>query len=163
MVKRERARNIIDAVIAFGLGALCLTMRGNLLHIMLVVVGAMLVAAGVVDLVLRREIVIGAVKGVIGVFAVSMAWDPITIQILLYLLAVVMTFYGVLGILQVLVNRESGIKAGLHGAMRPVIHLAIGIALFAHPHELVTWFFIVTGVLFIVIGVLSVVAAISGD
>lgn len=163
MQKRERTRNIIEAVIAIGLGVLCLTMRGYLLHVMLAVLGAMLVIGGVVDLVLRREFVIGIVKGVIGVFAVSMAWDPVTIEILLYLLAVVMTFYGVLGILQVLVNRSSGIKTGVYAAARPVVHLAIGIALFVHQPGFVTWFFIVAGALFIAIGLLSVAAAVFGD
>lgn len=163
MSKKERARNIVDAVIAIGFGVLCLVMRGDLLSVMLVVLGALLVAAGVVDIVLRHEIVIGTVKIVIGVLSVSMAWDPMTVRILLYLLALVMTVYGVLGILQVLVNSSNGIKARFHAAARPAIHLAIGIALFFHQPGFVTWFFLVTGVLFIVIGILSVSAAVSGD
>ena len=163
MLKRKRVRNIVEAVLTIGFGVLCLVMRGDLLHLMLVVLGAMLVIGGVVDLVLRREIVIGVVKGVIGVFAITMAWDPVTIEILLYLLAVVMTFYGILGILQVLVNRSSGIKGGVNSTIRPVVHLAIGIALFVHQPGVVTWFFIVAGMLFIAVGVLSIAAAVSGD
>ncbi len=163
MLKRERARNIVDAVLAIGMGVLCIAMRGTLLHVLLVALGALLVAAGVIDLVLRHEVVIGAVKIVIGVFGVSMAWDPVTVNIFLYLLAVVMSIYGILGILQVIVNSQNGIKSKFHAALRPAVHLAIGIALFIHQPGFVTWFFILTGVLLIVIGVLSVAAAVSED
>ena len=163
MLKKERARNIVDAVLSIGFGVLCLVMRQELLHVMLVILGGLLVAAGIIDVVLRHELVIGVVKIVIGVFSVAMAWDPVTIEILLYLLAVVMTFYGVLGILQVLVNSSNGIKSKFHAAARPAVHLAIGIALFIHQPGFVTWFFLITGVLFIVIGVLSIAAAVSGD
>lgn len=163
MLKKERARNIVDAVLSIGFGVLCLVMRQELLHVMLVILGGLLVAAGIIDVVLRHELVIGVVKIVIGVFSVAMAWDPVTIEILLYLLAVVMTFYGVLGILQVLVNSSNGIKSKFHAAARPAVHLAIGISLFIHQPGFVTWFFLITGVLFIVIGVLSIAAAVSGD
>ena len=163
MLKRERARNLADAVIAIGMGVLCLTMRGELLKYMIAVIGVLLVAAGVIDIVLRHEIMIGVVKIVIGVFAVSMAWDPVTVEILLYLLAVVMTFYGILGILQVISNSSNGIKSKFHAAVRPAIHLAIGFALFFHQPGFVSWFFIIMGVLLIVIGVLSVAAAFSED
>ncbi|MBQ3640064.1 MAG: DUF308 domain-containing protein [Clostridia bacterium] len=163
MSKKERARNIVEAALAIGFGVLCLVMRGDLLHVMLVVMGALLVAGGVIEIVLRREIVIGTVKIVIGALSVSMAWDPMTVRILLYLLAVVMTVYGLLGILQILVNNGNGSKTKFHAAVRPAVHLAIGIALFFHQPGFVTWFFLVTGVLLVVIGVLSVAAAVSGD
>ncbi len=163
MKKRERVRNLIDAFIAVVMGILCIVMRGDLLHVLIAVIGGLLVAAGVVDLILRHEFVIGAVKVVIGVFAVMMAWDPVTVNILLYLLACVMLFYGLLGILQVLVNFQNGIKPKFFAVLRPFIHFAIGVALFAHQPGFVKWFFLITGALLIVIGVLSVAAAFSEE
>ena len=163
MRKKERIRNMIDAVIAIALGVLCLTMRAELIRYLIVAAGALLVLAGVVDIVLRHEVVIGAIKIVIGVFSFSMAWMEKTVEILLYLLAVVMVFYGILGILQVISNNSSGVRSRFHSAVRPALHLAIGVVLFIHQPGFVNWFFILLGVLLILIGVLSVASAVSDD
>ena len=163
MRKKERIRNMLDAVIAIGMGVLCLVMRAELIRYLIVISGGLLILAGLIDVILRHEITMGVIKGVLGVFAISMAWMEKTVEILLYLLAVVMVFYGVLGILQVLSNRSNGIKAGFAAAARPFLHLAVGVALFIHQPGFVNWFFILLGALLILIGVLSVAAAVSDN
>ena len=152
---------MLDAVIAIAMGALCLSLRSELIRYLIVASGVLLILAGVVDLLLRHEITMGVIKGVLGVFCISMAWMDKTVEILLYLFAVVMVVYGVLGILQVVANRSNGIRSGFSAAARPVIHLAIGVALFIHQPGFVNWFFILLGALLILIGVLSVAAAFS--
>lgn len=163
MKKRGIIKVAVNAAVTVATGILCLTLRHDMIHVILLLCGVFLVLSGIMEFALNREYVIGTVKIILGFLAGSMAWNPVSVTVVLYLLALTMTVYGLLGVLQIIVNRVAKIRPTFGDVARPFIHLSLGILLFLNHIRTADWFFLSCGVLLILRGIMSLTALTEQD
>ena len=158
-VKRDFSP-ILNAVLTILMGVLFIILKERVIKYALTVFGAVLVVLAVVDLI-DHIIPAAIIKAVIGVLAIVFGWTLFSAA--LYILAALLIIYGLVQIYELArakVRASKGAYTLLIYAV-PAVSIAAGLCLFINQGGTVTWVFILTGVLLIIEGVLSLANAVS--
>ena len=135
------------------LGILFIVLRGSVISIALTVVGAVLLAMGILDLV-NHVTTPGVLKTVAGAFVILFGW--LLVNLAIYLLAALLIAFGVVQIVDYAKTAATrGTGAMIVTYARPVISILAGLCLLFNRGGAINGFFVAAGILLIVEGVLE--------
>ncbi len=158
----KKSERLITALITIALGVLLIVLRGDLISILMTVVGLGLIAFGIMDLIDSR-IPPAVVKLVGGVVVIVCGWG--IVEAVLYLVAGVLLIAGILLLYEKIKNhsRCATLFYTLCEYAVPVVFLVIGTLLMFNQGNTVNWVFILGGLFTIIEGGLLLVGALSDD
>ena len=158
-VKRDFSP-ILNAILTIVLGILFIVLKESVLKYALTVFGVVLLVLAVVDLI-DRIIPAAIVKAVIGVLAIVFGW--VLVSAALYVMAALLIIYGLVQIYEMIRAKVKASKAVYTLLLYavPAASIAAGLCLFINQSGTITWVFILTGVLLLIEGVLSLANAVS--
>lgn len=156
----KKMEKIISALLTIALGVLLIILRGEVISILMTVVGLGLIVIGVLDLV-HGDTPIGIVKLVGGILIILCGW--IIVQAVLYIVAAVLLIAGILVVYE---KWRSGICfENIWQALReyadPILFIVIGCLLLFNQGNTVQWVFVISGALTVVEGGLLLVNALT--
>ncbi len=137
--------NLVTCAVYAVIGLLLIILRGGSLGILMTVVGVLLIALGIVDVVRDKETVKGVVEAVIGVVIIVCGWTIASIVLLIFGILLI-----VKGVMDAWENRKKGFKA----LISPLITIVIGICLVVAKWALMDVLCIIAGVIFLINAVL---------
>ena len=158
----KKSERLITALITIALGVLLIVLRGDLISILMTVVGLGLIALGVMDLIDNR-IPPAVVKLVGGVVVIVCGW--VIVEAVLYLVAGALLIAGILLLYEKIKSRsrcDTLFYTRCEYAV-PVVFLVIGTLLMFNQGNTVNWVFIFGGIFTIIEGGLLLVGALSDD
>ncbi len=158
-VKRDFSP-VLNAILTILLGVLFIVLKQNVIKYAMTVFGVVLLVLAVVDLI-DHIIPAAIIKAVIGVLAIVFGW--VLVSAALYILAALLIIYGLVQIYELARAKVKASKAAYTLLIYavPAASIAAGLCLFINQGGTVTWVFILTGVLLLVEGVLSLANAVS--
>ncbi|MBR6703576.1 MAG: DUF308 domain-containing protein [Clostridia bacterium] len=158
----KKSERLITALITIALGVLLIVLRGDLISILMTVVGLGLIALGVMDLIDNR-IPPAVVKLVGGVVVIVCGW--VIVEAVLYLVAGALLIAGILLLYEKIKSRSrcDTLFYTLCEYAVPVVFLVIGTLLMFNQGNTVNWVFIFGGIFTIIEGGLLLVGALSDD
>lgn len=150
MVLRNK---MITAITAIVVGVLFIVLKGEVVSFALTILGVAAIVMGILDMTRGAEPG-GAAIIIIGIAIVAFGW--LFVSVTLYVIAALMIVYC-LGNL-VLSLKTDGFSLSAIQAIRayakPIIGLVAGICLFFNQGGTVDWVFVLTGVIFVLEGVM---------
>ena len=158
----KRTEKIISAALTIALGILLIVLRGQIISILMTVLGISLIAFGVLDL-WTKLIPPAVVKLVGGGVIILCGW--VIVEAVLYVVAALLLVAGIL-----LLYEKIKSKARCHTLFytlceyaAPALCIVIGTLLLFNQGNTVNWVFVVSGIFTSVEGGLLLVNAFSGD
>ncbi len=140
---------LINAIALIVLGILFCIFRAGMLNILLTIVGVVLIALGIYDVV-KKLYLNATIEVILGIAVIVCGWTILDIALLV--LGIGLTVYSVYQIFMVVKDFK---KKGWMAFIKPVITLIVGIFLIVAKWVLVDWIFIVIGVVLIINGVIA--------
>lgn len=158
----KKTEKIIAALLTIALGVLLIALRGTLVSILMTVLGAGLIAFGVMDL-FDRLVPPAVIKIVVGLVVILCGW--VIVEAVLYVVAALLLIAGILLLYEKIKRKPccSSIVQTLCEYAAPAISLVIGTLLLFNQGNTVNWVFILSGAFTIVEGGLLLVGAFTGD
>lgn len=156
----KKSEKLITALLTIAIGVLLLVLRGELISILMTVVGVALIVLGVMDLI-SRAIPAAVIKLVCGIAIIVCGW--VVVKAVLYVFAVLLIILGILIIYYNIKRRVKGctpFQTVCKYAV-PIICIVIGVLLFFNGGVAVNVIFIVCGILTIIEGGLLLFNALS--
>ena len=163
----NKTEKIISAVSAMLIGIFLMVFKGGVLTVLNAVVGVVLVALGVFDLIKRNEnpnnVKMGIIKCVIGVLILAFGW--LILEAVLYVFAGLLLIVGICWIYDL-------IRCGVRPCndwrvileyVKPAVCLLIGLLLFFNQGGAVNWIFVVCGICSVVEGALLLFTTLIND
>lgn len=136
---------ILTSVLYAVVGLLLIILKGGSLGILMTIVGVLLIALGVIDVVKNKQTVKGIIEAVIGVAIIVCGW--VVADIVLLVLGVVLIVKGALELFK-------NFKNGFGAMLSPIITIVIGILLVVAKWALMDVLCIIAGVIFLINAVL---------
>ncbi|MBO5509655.1 MAG: DUF308 domain-containing protein [Lachnospiraceae bacterium] len=152
----DRKENMVTAFMSILLGVLLITMRDRVIGAAITVLGVAVLISAVADFV-AKLMNTAIVKAVVGVCILVFGW--MFVDLALYILAAGIILMGLLQISGIHryspVNLTAGEKLMVY--MRPVVMVLAGACLLFNKNGTLAWVFVVTGILLVIQGVMSLV------
>lgn len=151
--------SVVAALLSAVLGVMLIVMKGEVISIVLTVIGCALIIAAITDF-FRGFTTAGVIKAVIGVSVLVFGW--LFINLALYILAAVIIIAGLMQIVrihrigQVFLTDAERILAYI----KPVLTVLAGAVLLFNQGGVIDWIFIFTGILLIAEGILELLGVI---
>ncbi len=149
--KVDIGNNLIEGLLTILLGVLFLILQGNVISIAMTVIGVMFIVLAVMDFV-AKDVLPGVVKAVIGVVTIVFGWAFVSVALIV--MGVVLIIRGVYGIYLAIKT-----KANIFAYVGSALSLVIGVLLLIAWRQAVDTYFIVSGIILIVEGVLTIFGA----
>ncbi len=158
----DKKNNLMSAALSIILGVLFIIFKSEVISIAMTILGALLIIIGIIDIV-NKLTTPGIIYIVVGALIIVFGWFIATV--VLYIFAALLIIYGALEIYYIFKNNVSGASplASLIIFAVPVLKLVIGILLFFNQGGVVSWVFIVSGIIMIVDGLVGLVASTSNN
>ena len=137
--------NIIACAIYAIIGLLLVILRSGSLGILMTVVGALLIALGIIDIVKNKDLTRGIIEAVIGVAIIVCGW---------VIADIVLLIFGILLIIKGIMDLIKNYKNGIWAIVEAGIIIVIGILLVIAKWTLMDVICIIAGVIFIINAVL---------
>lgn len=149
---KKNNTNLFFAISLLIIGALFCALRSGFVSVLLTVVGALLIVVGVVAIV-QKEYALGAVEIAVGIVIIACGWTIVDITLLI--LGIVFVIYAIYNVIANIpaLKRLKGADLALK-ILYPVVIFVFGVILIV-----ARWYMI--DAVFIVIGVLSILAGLS--
>ena len=155
---------IISALMTLGLGVLCILLKSDVVDVAIKVLGVVLLVVGIIDLI-GKNIVAGVIKTALGVAVLSFGLGALIKDLALLILGIVLLIYGILELVKrllALIKRGGKrIWAKVLGIVESALWVVGAIFLLTNTGTAVDWVIIAVGVLFIIDGVIGLVAALA--
>lgn len=152
----NQKENMVTAFMSILLGVLLITMRDRVIGAAITVLGVAVLISAVADFV-AKLMNTAIVKAVVGVCILVFGW--MFVDLALYILAAGIILMGLLQISGIHryspVNLTAGEKLMVY--MRPAVMVLAGACLLFNKNGTLAWVFVVTGILLVVQGVMSLV------
>ena len=144
---------IYSAIISIAVGLMFIILKDDIIGIALTLVGIGAVIMAIVDFV-NRQIQSGVIKAIIGVAVLVLGW--VFVDIAIYIIAGALIALGISQIITaVRLSGFGNILEKVFMFIKPVATLAAGLCLFFNKGGTMDWIFILSGVLILVEGLLS--------
>lgn len=150
----------INAILTLLLGVLFIVLKQSVIKYAMTAFGIVMIVLAVLDLA-DRLVVPAIIKAVIGIMAI--VFGLAIVDAALYIMAALLIIYGLVQIYELVRTHTKANKAGYTILIYavPVASVAAGVCLLINMSGTVSWAFIVTGVILIIEGVLSLADAVS--
>ncbi|MBQ8686051.1 MAG: DUF308 domain-containing protein [Clostridia bacterium] len=158
----KKSEKIVTALATIALGVLLIVLRGDLISILMTVLGVGLAAFGVMDL-FNRRFPPAIVKLVFGLVVIVCGW--VIVEAVLYLVAAVLLIAGILLLYEKIKNKVScaTLFYTLCEYAIPIVFIVIGTLLMFNQGNTVDWVFVVGGIFTVIEGGLLLVGAFADD
>ena len=137
--------NILSCVLYGVLGLLLIILRSGSLGILMTIVGVLLIALGVIDIVKNKEVTKGVLEAAVGVLIIVCGW--LVADIVLLILGILLIVKGVMELVK-------NISNGFMAMLAPIITIVIGILLVIAKWTSMDVICIIAGVILIINAVL---------
>ena len=156
----KKTPQLISALMTLALGILFVILKAEVIGIAITVLGVLLIVVGVLDIV-RKALVSGVIKAVLGVAILIMGW--LLLDIAITILGIVLLVYGVLELIRRLTAKKRGMKlwAKVLALVEPVLCIVASVVLITSGGSALGWAVLIAGVVFIIEGVLGIIAALG--
>lgn len=159
MKKKISGNEIVMASILVIVGALFMIFKGEIISIIMTILGIRMIVRGIFDL-MRGYTMGGVVNIVFGALILGAGWLFITLA--LYILAACLLIAGIGELSGLLKERVKKLNlAVILRIAQPVIYILVAICLFFNQGGAISWVFTVSGLFLIVDGALGLVAALD--
>ena len=158
----KKTEKIISALLTIALGVLLIVLKGNIISILMTVLGVGLVVFGILDLI-NKLIPPAVTKIVVGVVVILCGW--LIVSAVLYVLAALLLIAWILLLYEKIKNRVvcSTLWYTICEYAVPAVFLIIGSLLLFNQGNTVVWVFILSGIFTIVEGGLLLISAFGDD
>ena len=137
--------NLLTAIAYAIIGLLLIILKGGSLGILMTVIGVLLVALGIVDVVKNKQTIKGIIEAILGIVIIVCGWTVADIVLLVF--GIVLIVKGILEFVKVYKN-------GFGAMLSPLVTIVIGILLVIARWTLLDVICIIAGVIFLVNAVL---------
>lgn len=150
------SEKLISALLTVALGVMFIVLKQEVISIAMTVLGAVLIILGIMNLI-QKAFTPGVIKIVIGAIVIVFGWT--IVSAVLYIVAALLLVYGV----YLLCVRIKERKKSMHtldiitAYAAPAVCIIIALLLFFNQGGAVAWVFVVSGILLIVEGVLTLI------
>ena len=159
MKKKISGNEIVMASILVIVGALFMIFKGEIISIIMTILGIRMIVRGIFDL-MRGYTMVGVVNIVFGALILGAGWLFITLA--LYILAACLLIAGIGELSGLLKERVKKLNlAVILRIAQPVIYILVAICLFFNQGGAISWVFTVAGLFLIVDGILGLIAALD--
>ncbi len=156
----KKTEKVVAALLTMALGVLLLIMKGEMISILMTVVGIALIVLGVIDL-LNKAVPAGVVKVVVGALIILFGW--VLMSAVLYIVGALLIIVGIL-VLYELIKCKTRFSfyewTSVVKYAKPVVCILIGLLLFFNGVE---WIFIIAGIVTMIEGGLLLIDALKND
>lgn len=156
----SKTSQFISSIMTLVLGILFLILKGSVVGIGLTVLGVVLIATAIIELV-RKNVVSGIIKAVLGIAVLTIGW--LLLDIALLVIGVVLIAYGALELIKrvvAIIKKQNGnLLATILGFISPVVSVVAGAFLITSSGDAINWAIIVAGVLLMIDGIIALVEA----
>lgn len=158
----KKSEKIVVALVTIALGVLLIVLRGDLISILMTVLGLGLIAFGVMDLI-DNKVPPAVVKLVGGALVILCGW--VIVEAVLYLVAGALLITGILLLYEKIKTRFrcATLLQTLCDYAIPILCIVIGVLLLFNQGNTVKWVFIISGIFTIIDGGLLLVGAFLDD
>lgn len=147
----KKSERIISALVTVTLGVLLIAWQGDIINVLMTVLGISLLVLGVLDLI-EREIKTAVLKLLCGVLAIAFCW--LVVSVVSYVLAVCTVLLAVFIFYDYIKrgNRPCLTVASVSLWLKPICVSLIGLFLFFNDGGQAEWAFVVVGIFTVVLG-----------
>jgi len=138
--------NIITCAVYAIIGLLLVILQGGSLGILMTVIGVLLIALGLIDIVKEKDLTKGLIEAVIGVAIIVCGW---------LIADIVLLVFGFLLIVKGAIDLFNNFKKGWSAMLSPIVTIVIGILLVIAKWALMDVLCIIAGVIFLINAVLA--------
>lgn len=158
----KKTEKIVTALVTIAVGMLLIFLRGDLIKIVMTVLGLGLIALGVIHL-FEKQIPLAVIKLAGGVLIIVCGLT--VVGIVLYILAVALVVCGILLLYEKIKSRscQKNTFSHLSQYVTAIFFIVVGLLLFFNQSNTVEWIFIVSGVLTIGEGGVLLFSALIDD
>ena len=159
MKKKISGNEILMASILIIVGALFMIFKGEIISIIMTILGIRMIVRGIFDL-MRGYTMGGVINIVFGALILGAGWLFITLA--LYILAACLLIAGIGELSGLLKERVKKLNlAVILRIAQPFIYILVAICLFFNQGGAISWVFTVAGLFLIVDGILGLIAALD--
>lgn len=137
--------NILTCALYAVIGILLVILQGSSLGILMTIIGILLIAFGVIEIV-NGDITKGVIATAIGIVIIVCGW---------LIADVVLLIFGILMIIMGAIDLYHNLKNGFVAMLSPIVTIVVGVLLVIAKWTLLDLFCIIAGVVFIIDAVLS--------
>lgn len=151
-----KSDKLLTALVTAVIGILFLILKGNVISIAMTVLGVILIASAIPDLI-RRLYVLSAVKAVLGILVIVFGWT--LASAVLYIFAALLLVDGILQLAFLIKRRVKGFSA-LDTFFRyadPVLTVIIAFFLLFNQGGTIDWIFIVAGIALVIEAIIALI------
>ena len=156
----KKSEHLIQAILTIALGVLFMVFKSDIIGIAMTVLGVALIISAVVDLV-HKQVAPCVIKAVVGVVIIVFGWTLMNAA--LYIMAALLLIYGILLLYQTIKDKERVENADkILRFVKPILYIVISVCLLFNQGGTIAWVFILSGIFFIVEGIISLVQYLKG-
>ncbi len=151
--KKKLSSNLVNSILYIVVGALFCFCNDSILDTILKIAGIVFIALGVVDLI-KEQWMSGVGSIVIGAVVLICAWQ--FIEIVLLIMGVLLAIKGFIALMEALKNKS------FIGFLFSGLTVAAGVMLAINAKDLISWLFIVVGIVLVVDGLIGLLECVKG-
>lgn len=136
---------ILTSVVYAIIGLLLLILQGGSLGILMTVIGVLLIALGIMDIIKNKDITRGVIEAIVGIVIIICGWTIADIVLLVF--GIVLIAKGVIELIQ-------SLKSGALALISPIITIVVGVLLVIARWTLLDVICIIAGIIFLINAVL---------
>ena len=147
--------SIITSIVLIILGIMLITLKSDVISFALTIIGITLIISAIIDFS-QQMMHMGVIKIVTGIAVIVLGW--VFVSTALYILAIVLTIQGIFQIIDTH-RLRSAMPKGIRKTfsyLSPAASVLAGICLMFNQRGTISWIFVVSGILLIIEGILSI-------
>ena len=156
-MRKQRGNGLISAIALIVIGVLFIVYKSEIISFAMSLIAIALIVMGVLDIV-HKNIVSGIIKIVFGALVAVAGW--VFVKLALYVLAAFLLIAGVLelyGFLRYKIQKFN-LPVIMH-IVQPAIYILVAICLLFNQGGALSWVFVVSGIFFIIDGVVALIGS----
>lgn len=152
----KKSEKLLTALFTVALGILFLVLKDKVISIAMTIFGVSLLISSIIEM-FKKQITQGTVKLLIGLLVIIFGWTLISAA--LYIMAAALLISSVIQIFAI-----SKVTKGFDlSYFEPIMNIIISICLLFNQGGAISWVFIVTGICFIIEGMITLVDSIKKE
>lgn len=157
----KNSEKLLQAILTIVLGVLFIVFKSDIIGIALTVLGIALIISAIIDLV-HKQVTPCVIKAVVGVVIIVFGWTLMSAA--LYIMAALLLIYGILLLYQMIKENKARVESAdkALGFIKPVLYIVSAVCLLFNQGGTIEWVFILSGVFFIVEGIISLIQYFKG-
>ena len=154
---RKRGNGLATAVTLMLVGILFFIFKSDIISITMSLIAAVLIIMGVFSIV-RKNVVSGVIKIVLGGLVLAAGW--LVVEVALYIFAAILLIAGLVDLYRLSKIRTDKFSLPvLMHIIQPIIYVLVAFCLFFNQGGTLSWVFTVSGIFFIIDGVVALIGS----